>query len=242
MTEGDATDHAFHDRPDPSWRLLYRMAAISVVLYIVLGIAIPPLMIVSIQYDAELNGIELLNFIAENRSWWIIIQGLVMGTAVLLIVMFAALYPALRHLEKNVLALGTVLGIGSQILYLAYFPVVNGLQYMSDQYVAASSELQRQALAAGAEALVAQNNAYGPSEAVMALAILLISIVMLKGVFPRWVAWLGMLALPAALIGGLLKSTLGIVYLWWWAIAVVWFIAVGFKFFELGWSGAENDR
>ncbi|MEM7053655.1 MAG: hypothetical protein AAF446_03810 [Pseudomonadota bacterium] len=31
---------------------------------------------------------------------------------------------------------------------------------------------------------------------------------MFKGVFPRWVAVLGLLALPAALIGGLLKSTL----------------------------------
>lgn len=240
MTEPHPSDPASHYRSDPGWKRLYRMAAVSVVLYIVLGIAIPPLMIVSIQYDAKLNGIELLNFIAENRSWWIVIQGLVMGTAVLLIVMFAALYPALQHLEKNLLAVGVVMGIGSQILYLAYFPVVNGLQYMSDQYVAASSEVQREALAAGAEALVAQNNAYGPSEAVMALAILLISIVMLKGVFPRWVAWLGMLALPAALIGGLLKSTLGIVYLWWWAIAVVWFVAVGFKFFQLGWSNSEN--
>ena len=242
MTESHSGDSAFHHGPDPDWKRLYRMAAVSVLLYIVLGIAIPPLMIVTIQYDAELNGIELLNFIAENRTWWIVIQGLVMGTAVLLIVMFAALYPALKHLEKNVLAIGVVMGISSQILYLAYFPVVNGLQYMSDQYVAASSEAQRQALAAGAEALVAQNNAYGPSEAVMALAIGLISIVMFKGVFPRWVAVLGLLALPAALIGGLLKSTLGIVYLWWWAIAVVWFVAVGFKFFRLGWSGAENDR
>jgi hypothetical protein len=165
----------------------------------------------------------------------VVLQHLVMGTAVLPIVAFAALGAALKHLDKSTLLVGVLLGVSSQILYLAYFPVVNGLAYLSDQYAAAASPSVQEALASGAEALVAQNNAYGPSEAVMALGILMISVVMLKGVFHRVVAYVGIAAFPAAVIGAALKSTLGIVYLWWWLVVVIWFIAVGVKLYQLGW-------
>lgn len=32
----------------------------------------------------------------------------------------------------------------------------------------------------------------------------------------------------------------GIVYLWWWAIAVIRFVAVGFRFFQPGWSKVDH--
>lgn len=114
---------------------------------------------------------------------------------------FIALYVALKHLNKSYAAIGAVAAIASQVLFLAYFPIVNGLLYLSDQYVATDTD-----------------------------------VVMLKGVFHKGVAYLGITTFIAAFIGGALKPIIGIGYLWWWALFMIWFIAVGWKLYRLGSS------
>lgn len=213
---------------------LYRIAAVSVVLFVIVGMIAPPLIITSVEYDTELPGKELLEFIAEHRSWWIWLQTLTMGSMVLLIIPLIALYPALMHGDRAVAAIGIVLAISCQILFMAYFPVVNGLFYLSDRYVEATDPAYRASLVGGAEALVAMNNVYGTSDSIFAISIAIISYAMLKSVFRRWIAYLGFFTCFAGLIGAMLKGELGILYLWWWAFFVVWFLAVGAKFAQLG--------
>lgn len=99
---------------------------------------------------------------------------------------------------------------------------------MSDRHASAAGSAQA-ALAAGAEALLAQNNAYGPSELILALGVLFFSLAMLRGGFSKWIAILGMATFGAAVIGGLLMPVLGVAYLWWWASVFVWLLAVGRK-------------
>lgn len=55
----------------------------------------------------------------------------------------AALYVALRHLNKSYAAIGAIVAIACQILFLAYIPVVQGLAYLGDQYAAATTDVQR---------------------------------------------------------------------------------------------------
>ncbi len=219
---------------DPAWRDLYRAGAASVGLYVVLGMIAPAALFLTSDYDASMNGTAILEYIASHRSWWVAIQALTMGPSVFAIVAFLALGAALWRGSRSYTAIGATLAIAAEVLFLAYFPVVNGLVYLSDQYAAAASAERRSALATAAEALVAQNNALGPSETVLAVSVLILSLVMLKGVFHRGVAYLGVATFMAAIVGEALKPVLAIAYLWWWALFMIWFVAVGWKLYRLG--------
>jgi hypothetical protein len=120
---------------------------------------------------------------------------------------------------------------------MAYYPVLLGLVHLAYQYPTAD-QARRAVLATAAEALLAQNNAFNPLyEAAFAAGILLISFVMLRGVFPKWVAYVGIAKLPACLIAFTLWPLIGIGYFWWWVLFVVWFTAVGVRLLNLGSQG-----
>ncbi len=122
--------------PDPSWRGLYRAGGVAVFLYIVFGIIVPAVIFLSSNYDTGMDGDGILRFIASNRLWWTIVQTLTLGPSILAIVVFTALFMALKHLNKSYAAIGAVVAITCQVLFIAYYPVVMGLVYLSDQYTA----------------------------------------------------------------------------------------------------------
>ena len=226
----------FNTGPDPSWRGLYRAGGISANLYIILGLIVPTIFILSAQYDFNMDGATLLRFISSNKAWWITLQTLVLGTSVLAIVSFVAIFVALKHLNKSYAAIGAVVASTCQLLFMAYYPVLLGLGYLSDQYKAAA-DTQQTAIAIAAEALIAQSNAFNPLyESLFAVSILIISVVMLKGVFHKSVAYLGIAIAPAAIIALTLWSILGVAYFWWWLLFAIWFIAVGCRLYRMGSS------
>lgn len=126
----------------------------------------------------------------------------------------AALLYVVLTIGIPMVLVAALVSVGSQILFLAYFPLVTGLVYLSDQYVLAATAERRAALAGGAEALVAMNNAYGPSDTMTALGVLLFSPVMFRGLFPRWVAYPGIAVFVAAVAGAARKPVLGAACPW----------------------------
>src|SRR5215471_3992681 len=104
-------------------------------------------------------------------------------------IVFLALFMALKHLNKSLAAIGALIAIASQIIGLAYNSSpqsLNGaLVILSSQYMEATTAIQKAAYAAAAESLMAVANS------VSASGILIISLVMLKGVFHRGIAYLG---------------------------------------------------
>jgi len=220
--------------PDPSWRGLYRAGGVSAILYVVLALTVPAVQVFTVQYDFKMDGPTLLQFIASNKLWWITLQTLVLGTSILAIVSFVALFVALKHLDKSYAAIGTVVAITCHLLFLAYYPVLLGLVYLSDQYVAAT-DTQRVVFATAAESLIAMNNAFNPLyESLFGISILILSLVMLKGLFHKSVAYLGIATCVAAFIALALWPIVGVAYFWWWLLFVIWFIAVGWKLYSLG--------
>lgn len=225
--------------PDPSWRGLYKAGGISAFLYVILALIVPTLMVLIPQYDFKMDGPALLQFIASNKTWWMFLQSLVLETSILLIITFVALFAALKHLNKSYAAIGAVVGVTSQILFMAYYPILLGLVYLSNQY-AAATDAQQKVLATAAEALIAQNNAFNPIyENLFAAGILIISLVMLKGVFHKSVAYLGIATFAAAIIAMALFSIIGLAYLWWWVVSTIWLIAAGWKLYRLGRKGTQ---
>lgn len=225
--------------PDPSWQSLYRAGCVCVPLFLIIGMLMPFILLTSVDYDTELNGANLLQYIGQHRLWWLVLQNMTMGSCAIAIIPFMALYPALKHANKSYAAIGVVLAISCQILFLTYLPIVNGLLYLSDEFVATLEPLRQQALVGGAEALVAQNNVYGPSDGLFALSIFILSLVMLKSTFPKAIAYLGIVTAAAGLIGAMLKPLFGILYLWWWLFFVFWFIAIAVQLYRLGFHAQK---
>jgi len=99
----------------------------------------------------------------------------------------------------------------------------------------AATDTQRVVFATAAESLIAMNNAFNPLyESLFGISILILSLVMLKGLFHKSVAYLGIATCVAAFIALALWPIVGVAYFWWWLLFVIWFIAVGWKLYSLG--------
>lgn len=158
-----------------------------------------------------------------------------------MIVTFVALFAATRHLDQSWAAIGATVSVVTQVLFMAYYPVLLGLAYLGEQYPTAGAARQAE-LAIAADALIAQNSGFNPAyEAMMGVGILIFAIVMLKGVFPRWLGWLGVATFVAAIVGLSLYPVIGLNYFLWWIVFVVWFVAVGWKLFQLGRICTDPD-
>jgi hypothetical protein len=225
---------------DPAWSGLYMIGGITALLYVLLGVIVPGVMTALKSYDFYMDAPTLLAFVAVNPVWFTAMQTLVLGSSILAILTFAALFAALKHLDRSLAAVGVLVGATLQLLFMAYYPVLLGLVHLAYQYPAAD-QARRAVLATAAEALLAQNNAFNPLyESAFAAGILLVSIVMLKGVFPRWVAYVGLANLPACLVALTLWPLIGIGYFWWWVLFVVWFTALGARLIALGRNTAPR--
>lgn len=222
--------------PDPAWRRLYTIGGVCAGLYVLVALVIPGVMTTSTTgfWDILVDPPELLAFIADNKLFWHIVQGGVLQGSILLIITFAAIYPTLKQIDRVFAAVGTIISITTQVLFMAYYPVLLGLVYLSDQYVTAGAA-RRVGLEASAEALIAQNSAFNPIyEALMGIGVLFLSLAMLKGGYSRLVAYLGIATCAAAFVGLSLYPIVGIGYFFWWAFFVAWLLAVGWKLIRMG--------
>jgi hypothetical protein len=203
-------------------------------LYVLLGVVVPGLLFLPVGYERGMNGDALLRFIADNRTWWIMVQSFSLGAPILAIVVFAAIFVALKDVNRSYAALGAIIAITCQILFVAFYPLTLGVVHLSDQYMTAV-EARQVSLAAAAEALVAVLDAYNPLyEGAFAISILILSLVMLRGVFPRAVAYLGLAAASAAAVALSLWPLIGMGYFWWWLVIVIWFSGAGLRLYKLG--------
>lgn len=226
--------------PDPSWSGLYRAGGVSGLLagaiYIVAAILIfttpsPPLA----------GGAETLAFINAHRSLYILKQILWLAPSVLAMVVFLALYPALKHLNKSYAAIGAVLGISAWALSLAWPTTGEGaptLVYLSDRYAAATTAPERTAFATAAEVLIATEAIPAALGVLQTIGILVISLVMVSGGFPKSVAYLGVATGAIGIVSEALISILGIAYAIYGVLVMVWFLVIGWQLYRLA-SDAE---
>ncbi|MEO8287633.1 MAG: hypothetical protein ABI670_14490 [Chloroflexota bacterium] len=228
---------------DPSWRNLYRIGVVSAGLSVLL-IIVPIVLVFTVPQPPFAGGAEVLRYIASNKPVYLIEFVSFVGLGLPALVVFLALYAALKHLDKSFTALGAMIGIASEIMALAYNsspPSLNGgLLYLSDQYTAAATDAQRASLASAAESLMAVSNT--PVNAIgilTALGILLISLPMLRGVFSRGVAYLGIATGVVGIVCEPLRDLIGPAYFVYGLLLPAWFIAVGWKLYRLGSSSPQ---
>ena len=109
------------------------------------------------------------------------------------------------------------------------------LVYLSDQFTdAAADEAARLRFATAAEAILAENNTPAVVGVLSATGILIVSLVMLRSVLPRWVGWLGVAAGIFGIAGEALRQAVPSFYLGYGLLMWAWFIAVGIALVRLG--------
>ena len=223
--------------PDPSWRDLYRIGSGSAALFVVLVI-VPLVLIFTTPQPPISGGAATLQYIASHKFVYLTELVSFVGLSVPAMVVFLALYAALKHLNKSYAALGALLGIASEVAAMAYNSspqsLNGGLLYLSDHYVAATTVAQRIALASAAESLIAVANGVAAAGILTAIGILILSLVMLKGVFHRGVAYLGIITGVLGIVCEALRPLLGLGYAVYGLLLPIWFIAVGWKLYKLG--------
>lgn len=226
-----------------SWGGFYLAGGISALLYILCGLTVPFVLITTTPYHAlQISSAETLAFIASHRLWYFTLQTTVLVSSIFAVVAFAALYLALERAHKSLAALGSLVGITCQILFLAYYPVLLGLINLSDAYIATSPN-EATSVATAAMPLIAQNNAFNPMyESMFAVGVLFLSLAMLRGVFHRSVAYLGIAAAASAFLALSLFGVIGVSYFWWWLLFALWFVAAGWKLIRLGVEARPEGR
>ncbi len=221
---------------DPAWRGLYVAGGVAAWLYVVLAVVVAGVMTAAVEgfWDILVDGHRLLRFIADGHEvYWHVLQGLVLMSSILLVVTFVSASIALLRVDRVLATLGGILLVVSQILFMAYYPVLLGMVYLADEYDGATAE-RRDALATSAEALIAQNSAFNPVyEVLMGAGASLVGLAMLKGAFGRATAYLGIAGFVAVLVAMVLHPAIGLGYLFWWAVFVLWLLALGWDLMRL---------
>lgn len=224
---------------DASWRSLYRIGGLCALLFVMFNL-------VAITLDLRApppvtGGVATLEFIAVHRTSYILEQILWLAPGLFAMIVFGALYPALKHLNQSYAALGALIGAAAWALTLAIPTTSRGapaLVYLSDQYVATTNATQRAVFATAAEALIAQNNTPTLVGILTPVGILLLALVMLKGIFPKSVAYLGIVTGVLGIGSEALRFILPNGYAVYGLLLLLWFGVIGWQLYTLAATDA----
>jgi hypothetical protein len=230
---------------DGSWTLLYSIGCALAFVYVIM-VVVPLALIFSVPQPPAAGGAAVLAYIASHKAIYLIELICFVGLSIPGLGVFLAVSVSLKETNVSLAALGGLTGIVSEILALALGSspqsLSAGLVYLSDQYIAATAEAQRAALSAAAEGFLANANAISPAGILTALGIFLLSMGMLRGVYGRWVAILGIVTGALGMVFEALRPQIGMLYGLYGILLPIWFVAIGLGLFKLGFSVNSRAR
>ncbi|KFD41382.1 hypothetical protein DK28_0209380 [Peptococcaceae bacterium SCADC1_2_3] len=229
---------------DSGWKSLYKVGSLSAWLFIVLLVAAIVLAIAT-PSPPTAGGAATLEYIAAHRTLYIIHQQLWLVPGMFAALMYLALFPALKRLNKSYAILGAVIGGVAWALTLAMPTTSTGapaLVYLSDHYAATGDPAQRAMFVAAAEGLIALNRTPTAVGILTTVGMLIVSFVMLKGVFPKWIAYLGIATGALGIASETLRPVIEGGYGIYGLLLLVWTGAVGWQLFRLGFCRENGVR
>jgi hypothetical protein len=218
----------------PEWNWLFRIGGYAA---LVMAVLIPIQIVIFIAWPPPQNVMDYFVLFQHNRMLGLLdLDLLLIVDNLLAIPLNLALYVALRRKNKSFMAIGTILGIFSIILYLVSREATFSMMTLSDQYAVATTEVQRQIfLAAGQMMLITYNGTvFNISYILGAVSLIIISVVMLQNnIFSKTTGYLGLASNIIALglyipVIGITISIFSVMFLW------IWDILIAFRFFQLG--------
>ena len=230
-----STDELRAKAADSSWKGLYKVGGAAALLSVVF---LPIQIFVCLMSPPPATVVGWFTLLQSNRLVGLIdLDLLLIVDQVLAILIFIALYVALRRTNESFMAIALSFSLVSAALFIASNPAFAMLS-LSDQYAGAGTEAQRAMfLTAGQAVLVTwQGSAFQASYILGSLAPIIISLIMLQSrttVFGKSTAYVGILANVIAL-GlyvpkiGVYISIFSVVLLW------IWYILIARRLYQLG--------
>lgn len=224
---------------DARWNWLYKIGAAAAALFVVFMPIQILVFFVSPPPDSVSGWFALFQ---ANRLFGLLdLDLLLMVDQVLTMLLFLALYVALKETSESLMAIGLVLGLVSTVLFIASNPAFAVL-LLSDQYAAAATEAQRAALLAAGQAVMVtyEGSAFHASYILGSVASIIVSAVMLRSrVFSKAAAILGVVSNVIALglyvpQVGVYISVFSVVLLW------AWILLIGLRFITFGRPAAKQ--
>lgn len=228
-------------RADASWAALYAIGSVLALAFVIM-VLLPIALLVLAPLPPAQGGAAVLRYIALHRAVYLTELVCFVGLSIPAMGVFLAVAMSLKDAERNLALLGGLVGVVSEVLALALSSspqsLSAGLVYLSDQYAVTAVESQRVALASAAEGFLAMANGVSVVGVLTALGILLLSIAMRRGDYPRGVAWLGIVAGALGMVSEAFRPLLGGAYAVYGLLLPVWFAAVGIRLLRISRSVA----
>jgi hypothetical protein len=235
---GSASSVDWRLTPDSSWRPLYRAGAAAAGLAVILYVVALVIFVVTPALPLSTSGgAATLDYVAGERGIYIIRQLLWLMPSLLLMVVVLALAVALAQINKSFATIAGVIAITSWAVSFAWPTTGEGslaMVVLSDRYGAATTDAERAGFVAGAEVLLALNDTQVVIGVLQTLGILLLSVLMLRGVFPTGLAWLGIATGAIGIVSEALRPLLGWAYAVYGLLLFVWLIWVAVALWRLG--------
>jgi Domain of unknown function (DUF4386) len=224
---------------DPDGKWLYRVGGISA---LVLGIAYIITIPLYAHMGAPPSGGEVrLKYLAGNTTVWWAILGLSVLTDLLFVPVALSLYLALKGVNRNAMLVATAfVGLFIVLDLAVTWSNYASLITLSGHYAAATNDAQRAAYVAAANyasAVLASSLEAVYSIMVLSFGILMIGLVMLKGIFSKSTAYLGLVTGILGIVsvaGPFFVSTLSVTIIITSVLTTVWVLFVGYRLYRLG--------
>lgn len=225
---------------DPEGKWLYRVGGIAAIVLVV-GYFLSMLTYIWVG-DQPASGIEAqLAYFAEHAAGWWVIVFLMVITDLLLVPIFFGIYLALKHINKGLMLVAlTFTAFLFVILDLAVtWTAYSTMIIAGVSYATATTEVQRAALTAAAAypSAIAVSPLAGTYSIVFpAVGVLFAGLVMLKGVFNKATAYIGVaMGLTGILfMGSFFIESLDVIRYINAMLAIVFYLLAGVQLYKLG--------
>src|SRR5215213_3505880 len=185
-----------------TWKTLHRIGGVTALAVLAL---IPIQMVVFFLWPPPSSVIDWFRLFQDNALVGLLDMDLLLIVDYLLLVgVFSALWASLRRANESLMAIALILQLVSTATYFASTVAFEMLS-LSNQYGTASTEVERSTFLAAGQAMLAtwQGTAFDVSYVLSALAILILSAVMLRGhhyLFSKTTGYAGLSAGVLALV------------------------------------------
>jgi hypothetical protein len=225
---------------DTNWRTLYRVAAGAALLVVA---TLPVAIVVYLLWPTPATVIDFFALLQANRLAGLVDLDLPLVLDQLLTIPIAlALYVALRERNQSLMALATVGTIVGAVLIVVSHEATFSMAALSDQYAAATTDVERAVVLAAGQTLLAMftGTAFSIGYVLAGLSGLVASWVMLGSrSFGRTTAYAG-IALYALMVIPPTVGTVGLVMSFAsLAPLAVWLVLIAWHFFELSRSSEQ---
>jgi len=227
------------DEIDPDWKWLYRVGGISA---LVLGIAYIIIIAFYLPVGKPPSGAEArLMYLAGNITLWWTILSLSVLTDLLFIPVALALYFALKGINKNVMLVATTCVGLFVVLDLAItWTNYASLITLSGHYASTTNNAERAVFVAAAiypSIVIESSLLFVYNTFTLTVGILMTGVVMLKGVFSKSTAYLGLITGIlglVAVLGPFFVTALDATIIIASILTTVWVMFVSYRLYRLG--------